>query len=181
MNNYQKVDKDLIQFLNMLGSYSLTAQEVTATFRKVARFMNDPLRTVLIECYEEARTSGKPEEALNNMVAKIEHPQFHEIIKNLEIAINYDADFTTVVKSNRQILQNYMSSKQERKALASDGVVNMFVMALALIGCVYFMGQLLGIDIWVELFGSLIGRITLIIEAICFLTMFWKIYTVNKS
>lgn len=181
MNNYQKVDKDLIQFLNMLGSYSLTAQEVTATFRKVARFMNDPLRTVLIECYEEARTSGKPEEALNNMVAKIEHPRFHEIIKNLEIAINYDADFTTVVKSNRQILQNYMSSKQERKALASDGVVNMFVMALALIGCVYFMGQLLGIDIWVELFGSLIGRIALIIEAICFLTMFWKIYTVNKS
>lgn len=181
MNNYQKVDKDLIQFLNMLGSYSLTAQEVTATFRKVARFMNDPLRTVLIECYEEARTSGKPEEALNNMVTKIEHPQFHEIIKNLEIAINYDADFTTVVKSNRQILQNYMSSKQERKALASDGVVNMFVMALALIGCVYFMGQLLGIDIWVELFGSLIGRIALIIEAICFLTMFWKIYTVNKS
>lgn len=65
--------------------------------------------------------------------------------------------------------------------MASDGVVNMFVMALALIGCVYFMGQLLGIDIWVELFGSLIGRIALIIEAICFLTMFWKIYTVNKS
>lgn len=181
MSNYQKVDKDLIQFLNMLGSYSLTAQEVTATFRKVARFMNDPLRTVLIECYEEARTSGKPEEALNNMAAKIEHPQFHEIIKNVEIAINYDADFTTVVKSNRQILQNYMSSKQERKALASDGMVNMFVMALALIGCVYFMGQLLGIDIWAELFGSLIGRIALIIEAICFLAMFWKIYTVNKS
>lgn len=181
MNNYQKVDKDLIQFLNMLGSYSLTAQEVTATFRKVARFMNDPLRTVLIECYEEARTSGKPEEALNNMTTKIEHPQFHEIIKNLEIAINYDADFTTVVKSNRQILQNYMSSKQERKALASDGMVNMFVMALALIGCVYFMGQLLGIDIWAELFGSLIGQIALIIEVVCFLAMFWKIYTVNKS
>lgn len=181
MNNYKKVDGDLIQFLNMLGSFSLTAQEVTSVFRRVARFMDDPLKTVLIECYEEARTSGKPEEALENMAAKIEHPQFHEIIKNLEIAIKYDADFTMVVKSNRQIIQNYMSSKQERKALASDGMINMFVMAIALIGCIYFMGQLLGIDIWAELFGSLIGRIALIIEAVCFLFMFWKIYTINKS
>lgn len=85
MSNYQKVDKDLIQFLNMLGSYSLTAQEVTATFRKVARFMNDPLRTVLIECYEEARTSGKPEEALNNMVTKSSIHSFMKLSKTSKL------------------------------------------------------------------------------------------------
>ena len=116
-NNYQKVDKDLIQFLNMLGSYSLSTQEVTSVFRRVARFVDDPLKTVMIECYEEARTSGKPDEALRNMANKIEHPQFKEIIKNLEIAMKYSGDFTTVVKSNRQIIQNYMAAKQEKKNL----------------------------------------------------------------
>lgn len=179
-HNYQNVDKELIQFLNMLGSFSLSAQEVTSVFRRVSKFMQDPLKSVLIECYEEARTSGKPEEALRNMARKIEHPQFKEIIKNLEIAIKYSGDFTIVVKSNRQIIQNYMSAKQEKKSLASESMLNMFIMAIALMASVYFMGILLNMNIFAELFGGLIGRSVLIIEAICFLTMFWKIYTVNK-
>lgn len=179
-NNYQKVDKDLIQFLNMLGSYSLSTQEVTSVFRRVARFVDDPLKTVMIECYEEARTSGKPDEALRNMANKIEHPQFKEIIKNLEIAMKYSGDFTTVVKSNRQIIQNYMAAKQEKKNLASESMLNMFIMAIALFVSVYFMGILLNMNIFKELFEGFIGRIVMLVEALCFIFMFWKVYTVNK-
>ena len=179
-NNYQKVDKDLIQFLNMLGSYSLSTQEVTSVFRRVARFVDDPLKTVMIECYEEARTSGKPDEALRNMANKIEHPQFKEIIKNLEIAMKYSGDFTTVVKSNRQIIQNYIAAKQEKKNLASESMLNMFIMAIALFVSVYFMGILLNMNIFKELFEGFIGRIVMLVEALCFIFMFWKVYTVNK-
>ena len=154
-NNYQKVDKDLIQFLNMLGSYSLSTQEVTSVFRRVARFVDDPLKTVMIECYEE-------------------------IIKNLEIAMKYSGDFTTVVKSNRQIIQNYMAAKQEKKNLASESMLNMFIMAIALFVSVYFMGILLNMNIFKELFEGFIGRIVMLVEALCFIFMFWKVYTVNK-
>ena len=69
---------ELLKFLDFLGNYSITTGEVTGIFKQVARYVEDPLQTVLENCYLEAQTTGDVGLALLSMAERIEHPKFKE-------------------------------------------------------------------------------------------------------
>lgn len=76
MRNYNATDEGLLKFLDFLGNYSLTSGEVTGVLQQVSGYLEDPLRTVLEECYYEAQMSGDSGIALLSMAEKIQHPKF---------------------------------------------------------------------------------------------------------
>ena len=55
--NYRAVNDNLMKFLDFLGNYSITAGEVTGILKQISKYMEEPLRSVLDECYYEAQTS----------------------------------------------------------------------------------------------------------------------------
>lgn len=180
-NNYKIVDKHLISFLNQLANFSSVGSvEVTEVFVQVARYMPYPLRDVLEECYAEARTSGDSAEALAACVAKLEHPKFKEIIRNLESCMRYTADYKVVVDGLRHNILDERRSSQERKSMASSVVMHMLIVTAMSLVVMFISAVGLGMPITEVMFQSGVGRVSMIIAAISYIVFIWNVSRADR-
>ncbi len=154
----QAVNGNLIKFLDFLGNYSIAAGEVTGVFHQVSRYMEEPLKKVLDECYYEAQTTGDANLALLSMAEKIEHPKFKELARNLEISIRYCADFTALVQSSRKNMREYLRGVEERKSMLREGILNMLLLAAMSIFVLFAADSLIGVSMWEILRYTLPGK-----------------------
>lgn len=163
------VEQNLLKFLDFLGNYSITAGEVTGIFNQVSRYMEEPLKSALDECYYEAQTTGDAGMALWSMAEKIEHPKFKELVRNMEISIRYCADFTTLVNSSRRSVREYLRMGGVRKTMLQEAAVNMLLL-LGLSGFILLtVDGLIDISVWHILLFTLPGRIALGVLCLIFL------------
>lgn len=102
--NYRRVEKNLLIFLNLLDSFSITAGELTVIFYKISYYLDRPLKRALEECYFETQITGNTTKALYNLMEKVGHPKFKEVVRNLEVCSRYDADYSSVVDSCRKTI-----------------------------------------------------------------------------
>lgn len=181
MRNLKMVDRELIEFLNMLGNYSIASGEVTGILHIVSRYFHNPLRSALEECYYEAQTSGKPSAALLALADKIEHPKFKEIIKNIEISSRYSADFSVVVKDSRKIIQDYIRNKEECKSMAQEAATNMVILCVLLAVAIYAVTRLIDTSMTYLLLHTGIGRICLVIVAAIIIAFVIEVMSIDKE
>lgn len=176
----RNVDRNLLKFLDFLGNYSITAGEVTSVFNQINRYLEEPLKSALDECYYEAQTTGDSGLALLSMAERIEHPQFKELARNMEISIRYCADFTTLVHNSRRSVREYLRMCGERKGMLREAAISMLLL-LALSGFILLtVDKLIEISIWYILLFTLPGRIAVgILLGICLLFA-RQIYSINR-
>ena len=136
--NMRAVNENLMKLLKLLGNYRITAPEVANVFHHVSRYMEEPIRTTLEECYLETLVTGDVGMALLSMEEKIEHPQFKAFARNIEIAVRYCADFTALINGSRHSMMEYLHFAQKKKTMLR----NIALKTLLLIGIVLllFMG-----------------------------------------
>ncbi len=158
LQNYNAVDQNLLKFLDFLGNYSITSGEVTAVLSQISEYMEDPLKSVLEECYYEAQTSGDTSLALLSMAEKLQHPKFKEIVRNLEISMRYSADFTVLVNQSRKSVREHMRMRQERKSLANEAWVNILILGAMTVVILVTVEVLIGVPIEEILFQTWVGR-----------------------
>ena len=170
--NLRAVNDNLMKLLDFLGNYSITAAEVTAVFDQVSRYMENPIRTALEECYTEAQVTGDAGAALLSMAEKVEHPKFQELARNMEISVRYCADFTALVSSSRRSLREHLRISQERKAMLREAVVNMALLLAMSLAVLLTVGHLIGMSFQELVWGTLPGRIGLGALGTIFL-LFW--------
>lgn len=176
----RSVEQNLLKFLDFLGNYSITAGEVTGIFNQVSRYVEEPLKSALDECYYEAQTTGDAGLALLSMAEKIEHPKFKELVRNMEISIRYCADFTTLVNSSRRTVREYLRMGTERKSMLREAAVNM-ILLLGLSGFIMLtVDGLIDTSVWQILFFTLPGRIALGVLCVIFLLFAGQIYKANR-
>ncbi len=157
----KSVNENLLKFLDFLGNYSITAGEVTGIFSQIGRYLEEPLKGALEECFYEAQTTGDAGLALLSMAEKIEHPKFKEFVRNLEINLRYCADFTKLVENGRRSIRDYLKQREERKSMVREAAINMALL-LGMSAFVLFMvDRLTEVSIWVVLVRTLPGRIAL--------------------
>lgn len=173
--NYKIIDNCLLQFLNQLGNFSIVSGEITSVFHQVSRFMPSPLNDVLEECYYEAQTSGDVSEALYAAASKIEHPKFKEIITNIEVCTSYTSNFKVVVNSMRQNLQNENKSKQDRKSMASEALINILILSLMILIAFVIVDNMVDVSIWFTLMHTVVGNVSLIIIGISYAVFLWNV------
>lgn len=178
--NFKAVDESLVEFLNILGNYSITAGEVTGILNQVSKYMKEPLKSALDACYFEAQTTGDVNNALLYLADKIEHPKFKEIVTNIEICSRYSADFSMVVSSSRRSIQDYIKSRQERKAMAQEAMVSMFIILLLLIAVLFLVDQIVSTSIWTILFHTWVGRACVGIVTTLIGVFYWQILMTEK-
>ncbi|MDR2042805.1 MAG: type II secretion system F family protein [Clostridium sp.] len=157
--NYKSVNENLIKFLDFLGNYSITAGEVTGILNQISRYVEEPLKSVLDECYYEAQTSGDVKLALLSMAEKIEHPRFKELVRNMEISVRYSADFAVFVSNSKRAVQEHLRTRQERNSLMHDAAANMMILAGMSVVALLSVEQLINTSIWGILLHTLPGRI----------------------
>lgn len=178
--NYRLVHENLLKFLDFLGNYSVTAGEITGVFGQISRYLDEPLRSVLDTCCYEAQMTGDTGLALLSMAEKIEHPQFKELVRNLEFSLRYSADFTVFVANSRRAVREYMRSRQERRSMIKEALVNMLIllgMSLLVLAAVE---KLIGASIREMMFYSIPGRISLGIIAGIFILFLLQIRKLDQ-
>lgn len=176
----RSVDQNLLKFLDFLGNYSITAGEVTGIFNQVSRYVEEPLKSALDECYYEAQTTGDAGLALLSMAEKIEHPKFKELVRNMEISIRYCADFTSLVNSSRRSVREYLRTGGERKNMLRESAINM-ILLIGLSGFILLtVDGLIDTSVWHVLLFTLPGRIALGVLGVIFFLFARQIYRINR-
>lgn len=173
--NYRRVNDNLMKFLDFLGNYSITAGEVTGIFNQISKYLDEPLRSVLDECYYEAQTCGDTGLALLTMARKIEHPKFKELVRNIEISARYAADFTALVTNSRRAVREHMRTRQERKSMVNEAMINMLILGAMAVFILMMVGQLINASIWDILLHTLPGRACMAVIVIIFMLMYRQI------
>jgi Flp pilus assembly protein TadB len=164
MNN--RVNENLMKFLDFLGNYSITSGELTAVLGQIGKYMDEPLKNVLEECCYEAQTTGDTGTALLAMAEKIEHPQFKELVRNMEINIRYCADFSVLVSGSRRSMRDYMRTSQERKGMLREAGINMALLLIMSVFSLLIVDGMIDDSIWHILFYSMPGHVALIITVL---------------
>lgn len=158
LRNYNAVDRELLKFLDFLGNYSITSGEVTIILKQISGYLEEPLKSVLEECYYEAQTTGDTGMALLSMAEKVQHPKFKELVRNMEISMRYSADFTILVSQSRKSIREHMRMRQEQKALASEAWVNILILGAMTVVILKTVEVLIGVPIQDILLKTWVGR-----------------------
>lgn len=174
------VDRNLLKFLDFLGNYSITAGEVTGIFNQVSRYVEEPLKSALDECCYEAQVTGDTGLALLSMAEKIEHPQFRELVRNLEISTRYCADFTALVNSSKRSVREYLRTGGERRNMLREAAVNLLLLLGMSVFILVTVDGLIERSIWQILFRTLPGRLALGVLALIFVLFLRQIYRMNR-
>lgn len=180
LRNYNAVDENLLRFLDFLGNYSITSGEVTIILNQISGYMDEPLKTVLEECYYEAQTTGDVSVALLSMSEKIQHPKFKELVRNLEISMRYSADFTILVSQSRKSVREHIRMRQERKALAHEAWINILILGVMTIVILKSVEALIGLPLEEILLQSWAGRGCLTGIVIILLLFYGQIRKMDK-
>ena len=158
LRNYNAVDRELLKFLDFLGNYSITSGEVTIILKQISGYLEEPLKSVLEECYYEAQTTGDTGMALLSMAEKVQHPKFKELVRNMEISMRYSADFTILVSQSRKSIREHMRMRQEQMALASEAWVNILILGAMTVIILKTVEVLIGVPIQDILLKTWVGR-----------------------
>lgn len=179
--NYMSVENDLLNLLNLLKNYSISADEITLIFYRVAKYLNDPLKTALRECYYEGKTTGNNDLALFHMMEKIEHPKFKELVRNIEICGRYNADYSAILTNMRKTFQDYISAKKEQRSNNKAELLTFGILVGAGIFCFSIIGGLVNISIWERLATTTAGRFAVLYFLSVIAAFLWNIFFVDRK
>lgn len=181
LRNYKAVDSELLQFLELISNFSPTNGEITAVFMQSAKYLKEPLKTELVECYYDAYTSGDTKSALEALEEQVENPMFKDIINNIVICLNYSANYQEVISSSRKTIREEQRAREERKSLARESVISMLLLSVLLTFALSIADGLLAHkSIWVVLFQTTVGKIALVLIVVCYMIFAWKVWSVDR-
>ena len=157
----KKVGDDLPRLLDLLGSFAVSGAVYSNIFGQISIYMNEPLRSVFDECAAEGRMSGDLSMALLSMADKIEHPQFKQLIRNMEITSRHGEDITGLVASTRRSLRDYIREASRRKTILRESAINMVLLMVMSLAVLAITASLSETTVESVLFGSIPGRISI--------------------
>lgn len=161
IRNLRKTGEDLPRLLDLLGSYAASGAVYSNIFGQISIYMNEPLRTVFEECGAEGRLSGDISLALLTMADKIEHPQFKQLIRNMEITSRHSEDIAGLVSDTRRSLRDYLKESSDRKAMLRESAINMVLLLVMSYVVIAISASLAETQVSEVVLGSIPGRITL--------------------
>lgn len=155
------VNENLMKFLDFLGNYSVTSGDVISVFGQISKYMDEPIRSALDQCCMEAQTTGDVGSALLAMADQVEHPQFKELVRNIEVSSRYSADFGMMVQFCRRSVREFLKSGKERKNLLREAGINMLLLIGMSVFALITVNGLLEVPVWTILFHTWPGKIAL--------------------
>ena len=180
IRNLRKTGEDLPRLLDLLGSYAASGAVYSNIFGQISIYMNEPLRTVFDECGAEGRLSGDISLALLTMADKIEHPQFKQLIRNMEITSRYSEDIAGLVSDTRRSLRDYLKESSDRKAMLRESAINMVLLMVMSYVVIAISASLAETQISTVVLGSIPGRVTLGVLGTVFMMFFAQAASLYK-
>lgn len=127
---YRQEEKDLMMFMNLSHSYSVSTDDLIQILDMTAIHMGEPLKSKIQDACVEARISGSVTEALRKLSLKIGHEKLNEVLCNFEIGSKYQANYAEMVEAMSEDFRIYLKQKDETKAQGNSAfIVQLIVFA----------------------------------------------------
>ncbi len=178
--NRTVVGQELPQLIDFLGNYSITSGELTGVLLQIARYVGKPLSQVLESCYYEAQTTGDTRAALLAMRDKIEHPQFKELVTNMEVNLRYCADFSVLTVGSKRTLREYLKNAGERTGMLREALVSMGILLGMSFLVLWGVSGMVEMSVSSMLFGTLPGKIGMIAMVVIALLFYRQINQIHN-
>lgn len=133
----RKIEDGLLQFANLIENYSRTSDDIVGIFGKVYRYLDEPLRSGVAECYSEAITTGDFSKACTRLSKVMGNPQLTNLLSNIEICARHEANYEAVTKSNKRIIRERLAEEEIRREMANSARLQ--VLILVIIGAIIVM------------------------------------------
>ncbi len=175
LHNHKKTEAGLMVFINLLENYSSTEDELVAIFSRIQPFLSEPIASAIDLCCAEAEITGNKSRAIRNLEKRIEHEKFKELIRNLEIASRYEANYAEIIRDSRSMLREYLAANKEHKAIINNARIEIAI----IIGCCglvfWMMSDFTEAGILPVLLGSMAGNIILVYCIAVILLAVWSV------
>jgi len=126
--NTAKIEENIMKFVNLTENYSKVSDDITQILRYTVPFLDEPLKSAVNSCVLEMQITGDTYAAFKRLEIRVSHPKFGELIRNIEICSRHDTDYSSIIRRNREVLQEYLSEKQVRKSMANSARLNIVIL-----------------------------------------------------
>lgn len=126
--NYKKAEEQLLPFMNLIGNYSYTEDDLVSIFGRIVPYLEEPYRGAVEECYLYAKATGDTLTAFRELGMKIPHEQFQRLMRNLEICCQHEANYAEIIDDSREMLQDYLKNKKEQEALKKNARIELLLL-----------------------------------------------------
>lgn len=177
--NFARTEKEIITFINLLQNYSRVTSDITNILGQMYPYLNEPLRSITEDCYLECIKTGNIQKSLDNLTKRINHKKLSSIIKNIAICAKYEANYETVINESRNIIQDYLSGKKQRKEMLRNAAIEIGIITGAGVALMGLLNNYMEVEIFKVLFSTLIGNALLLYFAIIAVATVWIFFREN--
>lgn len=156
--NYNRVEDEIVDFINLMENFSKTSGDIIDIFGKVYPYLTEPLRSITQRCYVSGIKTGNINSALSEFERSVGHKKFREVIHNLNVCSRYDTNYSDIITDSRQMLHEYLSGKEQKKAMLREARIEYVMIAAIAMVLFYMMGEFMEVDLRHLLFNTLIGN-----------------------
>ena len=160
--NYNRIESDIIDFMNLMENYSKTSSDIIDIFGKIYPFLTEPLRSMTQRCYVNGIKPGNVSQALSEFERGIYHKKFREIIHDLAVCSRYDTNYADIIEDSRKMLQEYLAGKEQKKAMLTAARIEYLTIAAVAALLFWMMGSFVGVDLRMMLLNSAVGNIIIL-------------------
>lgn len=172
----KQVETQLMPFANVISNFSRGSDDLIEILEKASWYLEEPLHTALRDCVLQARNSGDVQGALFLLQQRLPHPKFGMLIRNLETASRYEANYGEIVKDSKQILSQYLKYRKEQDAIYTNGKVELACILGVCILVLSMVNEIVGGNIQNILFHSLPGQLVLCYLCAVTLVSVWFLF-----
>lgn len=172
-----QTEKELVPFLNIVDNFSKTEQDLFQIFELAVPYLKEPLKTVLAESGQHAVATGNRMEAIRDLIYRIEHPKFREMIQNLEICSKNEANYARIMGDMRDGLSAYMSNRKEERGILKEGqmqIVVIICLGIPMVAMLSVITQVPLLGMTENFFGRLIIGYWIVLLIFIVYQMFFK-------
>lgn len=178
--NYEKIDQEIIPFINLLENYSGSNSDIVDIMGSVYPYLNNPLRSYIEEFYNEATFTGDNQRAFRNLENKIESVRLKAVIRNIEICSRHEANYDVIIKDERRSLRSYSKAKKRKKSIVNKGRGDI-ITSLIMSGFILMMFIPLSPNLLDNLLNSTIGSLILVYCTIVLGICAWNFIAFDKG
>ena len=177
---YEKIDNQIMVFLNILDNFATSTDDIVSIFQQTSEYVRYPLDRYCDEFVAESKTTGDTKTAFNNLENKIENTKLKDIIKNLEISSENDANYKQILEKSKEIMKGYFENKEKIKSTKRTGQLEIIIcLAMGLI--IVFMMKSMIPSLLTNLFTKQGGNMILIYWLIVIIICLWNFIALQKN
>lgn len=177
----KKIDDNILQFANLLHSYSSMNSDLISLFESVAPQLEEPLRSAVNTCVAESRVNGDISAAIGRLSLKMRHRKLTELLQALEAGSKNNANYRSIIGRCYDSISIYKSEKAVRKATANGARLNILLMLFIFILCIFSLVYFLELPLSVLFFSDSIGNFMFVFCCIIFIYVAWKFLTLGSK